>query len=59
MKEIRSQNAIRRNCENGYLWLYYSFCKEYARQPADLDDLLDGLACTRARHEIEAIYGEE
>ena len=56
---MKAQRAIERHCPNAYLWLYYNFCREYARQPADLDDMLDGLSCLRAKSEIEEIYGEE
>jgi len=56
---MRAAMAVQRNCRNGYLWLYYNFCREYARQPADLEDLLDGLACIRAKKEIEEIYAKE
>jgi len=56
---MRAQRAIERNCPNGYLWLFYTFCREYARQPTDLEDMLDGLACLRAKAEVEEIYGEE
>lgn len=38
--------------------MFYCFSREYSRQPVDLDDMLDGLACIRARNEIEEIYRE-
>ena len=51
--------VIERLCPNSYLWLYYTFSREYARPPVDLDDLLDGLSCIRAKTEIEEIYAKE
>lgn len=53
---MKADRAVERNCKNPYLWLFYNFCREYARTPADLEDLLDGLSCIRARTEIEEIY---
>jgi hypothetical protein len=51
--------VVQRLSPNGYLWLYFNFCREYARPPADLDEMLDGLSCIRARQEIEEIYAKE
>ena len=56
---MKADRVIERLCPNSYLWIYYTFCREYARQPADLDDMLDGLACIRAKSEIEVIYAKE
>jgi hypothetical protein len=57
---MKAQRVIERLCPNGYLWLFYTYCREYARQPVDLDDLVDGFACIRAKSEIEEIYnGQE
>lgn len=39
--------------------MFYSFCSEYARTPADLDDLCGGILCMRARSRIHEIYTEE
>lgn len=49
---------MKRIVKNGFLWLYYSFCGEYKRQPADLDDMRDGLLCLRAKNRIQEIYNE-
>ena len=56
---MKADRAVERLCPNGYLWIYYTFCHDYARKPADLEDMLDGLSCIRARTEIEEIYGRE
>lgn len=46
-----------RRINNPILWHYYSYCREYGRQPVDIDDMLDGLICLWAKNEIEEIYG--
>jgi N6-adenosine-specific RNA methylase IME4 len=56
---MRAQRIIQRRCPNGYLWLYYQFTREYARKPDDLEDMLDGLSCLRAKTEIEELYAKE
>ena len=57
---MKAQRIIQRHCPNGYLWLYYQFTREYSRKPDDLDDMLDGLSCLRARSEIiEVMYAKE
>jgi hypothetical protein len=48
--------VINRYCPNGYLWLFYNFSSEYARSPVDLEDMLCGISCIRAKSEIEEIY---
>lgn len=58
MKGARAAAAVKRIVKNGFLWLYYSFCGEYKRQPADLDDMRDGLLCLRARNRIQEIFNE-
>lgn len=40
------------------MWFYYSYNSEYKRKPDDLEDLLDGLICIRAKNELERIDGE-
>lgn len=59
MKAVRANNAVKRIVKNPFIWLFYNFCSEYARQPVDLDDLLDGLLCIRAKSEVEKIMAEE
>ena len=44
---------------NVLIWHFYSFCKEYARQPVDIDDMLDGLVCMWARSEIGDVYSND
>ncbi len=56
---MKAQAIINRRCPNYYLWLYYSFTREYARKPDDLDDMLDGLICLWAKSEIEELYAKE
>ena len=56
---MRAQRIIQRRCPNGYLWLYYQFTREYARKPDDLEEMLDGLSCLRAKTEIEELYAKE
>lgn len=46
-------------CPNDYLRFYYSFNREYARKPDDLDDMLEGLLCLWARIEVEEEYAKE
>ena len=58
IKGVRARNAVKRFMRNGFLWLYYNFCGEYARQPVDLDDMCDGLLCLRAKNRIQEIYNE-
>ena len=58
IREIRARNAIKRITGNTFLWLFYSFNSEYGRKPVDLDDLIDGLKCIRAKNKIQDIYGE-
>ncbi len=56
IKEMRADRVIQRLCPNSYLWLYYNFSREYAREPVDMEDFIDGLSCIRAKQEIEEIY---
>ena len=58
IKEMKANRVIERLCPNSYLWLYYNFTREYAREPVDLEDFLDGLSCIWAIQEIEGIYGK-
>ncbi|MBC6720307.1 hypothetical protein [Treponema sp. Marseille-Q4130] len=44
---------MKKHCDNVFLWLYYDFCKEYARIPMSFDEMLIGIACKRARDEIQ------
>jgi hypothetical protein len=44
---------------NGYLWLFYTFNREYSRQPIDLDDLIDGLCCIWAKNDVMEIINNE
>lgn len=53
MKEARAQRIMKKHCNNVFLWLYYDFCKEYARIPVSFDEMLTGIACKRARDEIQ------
>ena len=43
---MKADRIIARHCPNSYLWLFYSFTREYARVPVDMDDMLCGICYT-------------